>query len=221
MGTVVVLGSTITDLVARAPRLPLPGESIIGDDFATFLGGKGFNQAVAAARLGASVRFIGRVGTDTFGDDFSSALSNEGIDNSHLSRDPNIGTGTACVMIGTDSGQNAIIVLPRANLALTAEMVEEAIQSILSQSTTLVNTSIFMAQCETRMATIAAGLRFAHSAGMITIFNAAPIPREPFLDDLFTCVDILVVNESEAAGIAETDYHIRCPGLRLEYDWEQ
>jgi ribokinase len=204
MGSVVVLGSTITDLVAQAPRLPIPGEAVIGDDFATFLGGKGFNQAVAAARLGASVRFIGRVGTDTFGDDFSSALSNEGIDNSHLSRDPNIGTGTACVMIGTDSGQNAIIVLPRANLALTAEMVEEAIQSILSQSTTLVNTSIFMAQCETRMATIAAGLRFAHSAGMITIFNAAPIPREPFLDDLFTCVDILVVNESEAAGIAET-----------------
>ena len=204
MGSVVVLGSTITDLVAQAPRLPIPGEAVIGNDFATFLGGKGFNQAVAAARLGASVRFIGRVGTDTFGNDFSSALSNEGIDNSHLSRDPNIGTGTACVMIGTDSGQNAIIVLPRANLALTAEMVEEAIQSILSQSTTLVNTSIFMAQCEMRMATIAAGLRFAHSAGMITIFNAAPVPREPFLDDLFTCVDILVVNESEAAGIAET-----------------
>jgi ribokinase len=204
MGPVVVLGSTITDLVAQAPRLPIPGEAVIGNDFATFLGGKGFNQAVAAARLGASVRFIGRVGTDTFGNDFSSALSNEGIDNSHLSRDPNIGTGTACIMIGTDSGQNAIIVLPRANLALTAEMVEEAIQSILSQSTTLVNTSIFMAQCEMRMATIAAGLRFAHSAGMITIFNAAPVPREPFLDDLFTCVDILVVNESEAAGIAET-----------------
>ena len=204
MGSVVVLGSTITDLVAQAPRLPIPGEAVIGEDFATFLGGKGFNQAVAAARLGASVRFIGRVGTDTFGDDFSSALSNEGIDNSHLSRDPSAGTGTACVMIGTDIGQNAIIVLPRANLALSAEMVEEAIQSILSRSTTLVNTSIFMAQCEMRMATIAAGLRFAHSAGMITIFNAAPVPREPFPVDLFTYVDILVVNESEAAGIAET-----------------
>jgi ribokinase len=204
MGTVVVLGSTITDLVARAPRLPLPGESIIGDDFATFLGGKGFNQAVAAARLGASVRLIGCVGTDMFGDAFSSALTNEGIDNSHLTRDPKAGTGTACVMIGTDSGQNAIIVLPRANLALSAEMVEEAIQSILSQSTALVNTSIFMAQCEMRMATIAAGLRFAHSAGMRTIFNAAPVPREPIPYELFQYVDILVVNESEAAGLAET-----------------
>jgi ribokinase len=204
MGTVIVLGSTITDLVARAPRLPIPGEAVIGDEFSTFLGGKGFNQAVAAARLGASVYLIGRVGTDTFGDAFFSALSNEGIDNVHLTRDPNTGTGTACVMIGTDTGQNAIIVLPRANLALTAEMVEEAIQSTLSQSPTVINTSIFMAQCEMRMATIAAGLRRAHSAGMITIFNAAPVPRELFPDDLFTSVDILVVNESEAGGLAET-----------------
>ena len=204
MGTVVVLGSTITDLVARAPRLPIPGEAVIGDDFSTFLGGKGFNQAVAAARLDAHVFLIGRIGTDTFGDDFYSALSNEGIDNVHLTRDPNSGTGTACVMIGTNTGQNAIIVLPRANLALTAEMVEEAIQSLLSQTTIQVNKSIFMAQCEMRMATIAAGLRYAHKAGMTTLFNAAPVPREPFPDDLFACVDVLVVNESEAGGLANT-----------------
>ncbi len=204
MGTVVVLGSTITDLVARAPRLPIPGEAVIGDDFSTFLGGKGFNQAVAAARLDAHVFLIGRVGTDTFGDDFYSALSNEGIDNVHLTRDPNSGTGTACVMIGTNTGQNAIIVLPRANPALTAEMVEEAIQSLLSQTTIQVNKSIFMAQCEMRMATIAAGLRYAHKAGMTTLFNAAPVPREPFPDDLFACVDVLVVNESEAGGLANT-----------------
>src|SRR2546430_1079080 len=133
MGTVVVLGSTITDLVARAPRLPIPGEAVIGDDFSTFLGGKGFNQAVASARLDAHVFLIGRVGTDTFGDDFYSALSNEGIDNVHLTRDPNSGTGTACVMIGTNTGQNAIIVLPRANLALTARS-EEHTSELQSQS---------------------------------------------------------------------------------------
>jgi ribokinase len=204
MGIVVVLGSTISDLVARAPRLPLPGESVIGDEFASFLGGKGFNQAVAAARLGAKVSMIGRVGTDTFGDAFSSALSGERIDNSHLTRDPSIGTGTACVMIGTDIGQNAIIVLPRANLTLTAEMVEEAIHSILSQPTFQSDTRVFLAQCEMPMATIAAGLRCARSAGMTTIFNAAPVPREPIPNDLFPCVDILIVNESEAAGLAET-----------------
>jgi ribokinase len=204
MGTVVVLGSTITDLVARAPHLPIPGEAVIGDDFSTFLGGKGFNQAVAAARLDARVFLIGRVGTDTFGDAFSSTLANEGIDHAHLTHDPNNGTGTACVMIGTDTGQNAIIVLPRANLALNAEMVEEALQSLLSQSTIQANRNIFMAQCEMRMATIAAGLQYAHKEGMTTIFNAAPVPREPFPDDLFPCVDILVVNESEAGGLADT-----------------
>lgn len=204
MGIVVVLGSTITDLVARAPRLPVPGEAVIGDDFSTFLGGKGFNQAVAAARLDARVFLIGRVGTDTFGDAFTSTLSNEGIDNTHLTRDPNNGTGIACVMIGTKSGQNAIIVLPRANMALTAEIVEEALHSLLSQSTFQVYRSIFMAQCEMRMDTIAAGLRYAHREGMTTIFNAAPVPREMFPDDLFPCVDILVVNESEAGGLADT-----------------
>jgi ribokinase len=204
MGTVVVLGSTITDLVARAPRLPLPGESVIGDDFGTFLGGKGFNQAVAAARLGASVILIGRVGTDTFGDAFASALLKEGINSSHLTRDPNAGTGTACVMIGTNTGQNSIIVLPRANLALTPAMVDEAFQSIFAQSAIQAAASIFMAQCEMRMATIAAGLRIAHAAGMTTIFNAAPVPREPFPNDIFTYVDILVVNEAEAAGLSET-----------------
>jgi ribokinase len=204
MGTVVVLGSTITDLVARAPRLPVPGEAVIGDDFSTFLGGKGFNQAVAAARLDARVFLIGRVGADAFGDAFASTLSNEGIDSTHLTRDPNNGTGTACVMIGTDTGQNAIIVLPRANLALNAEMVEDALQSLLSQSTIQANRSVFMAQCEMRMATIVAGIQYAHKEGMTTMFNAAPVPREPFPDDLFPCVDILVVNESEAGGLADT-----------------
>lgn len=203
MGRVIVLGSTITDLVARAPRLPLPGESLIGNDFATFLGGKGFNQAVAAARLGANVSFIGRVGADTYGDAFSAALSREGIDNTHLTRDPAIGTGTACVMIGTDMGQNAIIVLPQANLTLTADMVEEAMRSLLSQSKEQSNEVIFMAQCEMRMATIAAGLRSAHNAGMTTIFNAAPAPHEPLEENQLAFVDILVVNESEATALSD------------------
>ena len=204
MGTVVVLGSTITDLVARAPRLPVPGEAVLGEDFSTFLGGKGFNQAVAAARLDAHVFLIGRVGADSFGDAFHTALTNEGIDNTHLTRDPHSGTGTACVMIGTDIGQNAIIVLPRANLALTGEIVEEAIRSLRSQETNQAHPSIFMAQCEMRMATIATGLLYAHKEGMTTIFNAAPVPSESFPDDLFACVDILIVNESEAGGLTGT-----------------
>src|SRR5713226_8073483 len=103
MGTVIVLGSLITDLVARAPRLPLPGESLIGDEFAIFLGGKGFNQAIAAARLGASVTLIGRVGTDTFGDAFFPVLSTEGIDSAYVTRDLAAGTGVSCLIIAADS----------------------------------------------------------------------------------------------------------------------
>ena len=214
MSTVLVLGSTITDLVARAPRLPRPGESVIGNDFGTFLGGKGFNQAVAAARLGASVILIGRVGTDTFGDAFASALLEEGINSSHLTRDPDAGTGTACVMIGTDTGQNSIIVLPRANLALAPGMVEQAMQSILAQSAIQAESIVFMAQCEMRMATITTGLSLAHGAGMTTIFNAAPVPPEPFPHELFTFVDMLVVNEAEAATL--TGMTVETPANAME-----
>jgi ribokinase len=117
-------------------------------------------------------------------------------------------------MIGTDTGQNSIIVLPRANLALTPAMVDEALQSILAQSAIQADASIFMAQCEMRMATIAAGLRIAHTAGMTTIFNAAPIPPEPFPNNLFTLVDILVVNEAEAATL--TNLTVETPANAME-----
>lgn len=199
MGTVIVLGSLITDLVARAPRLPLPGESLIGDEFGTFLGGKGFNQAVAAARFGANVSLIARVGTDTFGDAFFAAFEHERIKSTYVTRDSANGSGVACVMIAGDSGQNAIVVLPQANFAITATMVEEALHALLAEQQ--ISSGIFMAQCEMRMATVAAGLRLAHAAGLITMFNTAPVPREPIADDLFTVIDILVVNETEAASL--------------------
>ncbi|HEU0004204.1 MAG TPA: ribokinase [Ktedonobacteraceae bacterium] len=200
MGRVIVLGSTITDLVARAHRLPLPGEALVGDDFATYLGGKGFNQAVAAARMGADVTFIGRVGVDAFGDAFAAALEQEGIERTHLTRDNATGTGTACVMIGTDRGQNAIIVLPQANFTLSAGMVEEVMQSMLKDVAD--QHTIFIAQCEMRLATITAGLRCARNAGMTTVLNAAPAPRESFSSELFALIDMLVVNESEAGTLA-------------------
>jgi len=200
MGRVIVLGSTITDLVARAQRLPLPGEALLGDDFATYLGGKGFNQAVAAARMGADVAFIGRVGVDAYGDAFAAALDQEGIDRTYLTRDATTGTGTACVMIGTDRGQNAIIVLPQANLTLTVGMVEEVMQSMLKDVAD--QRTIFMAQCEMRLETITAGLRCARHAGMTTVLNAAPAPRESFSPELFALIDMLVVNESEAGTLA-------------------
>lgn len=84
MGTIIVLGSLITDLVTRAAHFPRPGESLVGNDFTMFLGGKGINQAVTAARMGANVRLIGRVGSDTFGDAFFPVLAREGIDSAYM-----------------------------------------------------------------------------------------------------------------------------------------
>ena len=183
MGTVIVLGSLITDLIARAPRFPSPGESLIGDDFASFLGGKGINQAIAAARLGSQVTLIGRVGTDTFGDGFFPILAHEGIDSTYVERDTNIGTGVSLVIIAAASGQNAIVVAPRANMAVPGPSVEAALQSALQKHTPPGTKAVFLCQCETSRVSFATGLARARALGLTTILNAAPIPREP-LDTL-------------------------------------
>ncbi len=203
MGRVVVLGNFITDPGARAPRLPEPGESLIGDNFATFLGGKGINQAVAAVRLGAKVSMIGRVGADVFGDAFFPVLTKEGIQSKYVERDTTVGKGVSVIMIAADSGQNMIVATLRANLAVPAETVVAALETLQAQHSD--GTTIFLAQCETSKASYVAGLQHAHTLGMMTILNAAPIPREPLDDDLLALVDILVINETEASlltGIA-------------------
>ncbi len=209
MGESIVLGSLITDLVARAPRLPAPGETVLGDDFAIFLGGKGFNQAVAAARQGAHIALVGQVGADAYGDAFFPALAAEGIDSAHVTRHPTAGTGVSCVLVGEASGQNMIVATPRANLALTATQVESAMDALLSSPSHFRGggqgekgeRSVFLAQCETSVATVRAGLRRARVAGLRTLLNVAPIPREPLDDALFALVDLLIPNEIEASAL--------------------
>lgn len=200
MSILVVLGSLITDLVARAPRLPYAGESLIGDEFATFLGGKGINQAIAAKRLGARVTLVGRVGRDAFGDDFFPVLMQEDIDSSYVERDDTTGTGVSLVIIAGDTGQNAIVANPRANMAVPAATVERALLAA-SKQVQPGERAIFLTQCETSRESYATGLRRARALGMTTILNAAPIPREPLDDELFALVDILIVNEIEAAAL--------------------
>ena len=204
MGTVIVLGSLITDLVARAPRLPYPGESLIGDDFGTFLGGKGVNQAVAARRLGSSVTLVGRVGSDTFGDAFFPVLMQEEINSTYVERDTTIGTGVSVLVISDSDGQNIIVANPRANFAVPAETVITAIDVTLQAQTESNSRGVFLTQCETSNSSYVAGLQHARAAGMITILNAAPIPRETLSDELFALVDILIVNEVEAANLAQS-----------------
>jgi ribokinase len=204
MGRVIVLGSLMTDLVARAPRFPFPGESLIGEDFSIFIGGKGFNQAVTAARLGAKTSLIGNVGQDAFGDAFFPVLAAEGVDCTYVFRDPSAGTGVGCVTVASEIGQNAIIALPRANLTLAPETVQQAMEALLRRDPPVAGShpGVFLTQCETSIATVATGLRYAREAGMTTILNAAPIPQEPLEAALFTLVDLLVVNEVEASVLA-------------------
>lgn len=209
MGVIAVLGSLITDLVTRALRLPQPGETVLGDDFSTFLGGKGINQAIVAARQGAKVTMIGRVGTDTYGDNFFPVLTRERIDSSHITRDATIGTGVSLLIVSTESGQNMIVANPRANLSVTAEAVEIALHAV-HQQRQAGEKVIFLTQCETSPVSYETGIRVAHQLGMTTIWNVAPIPQGPLLNDIFKLVDVLVVNETEAASLAD------CPVTTIE-----
>lgn len=215
MGSVIVFGSLMTDLVVRAPRLPAPGESLLGESIETFLGGKGCNQAIAAARLGARVALIGCVGEDAYGDAFLDALDREGVKREQVTRTADVGTGTSCVLIASQLGQNAIIALPRANLTLGPEAVTRSLGALLAAHDTSADTdadagpNTFLAQCETDIAAVAAALGAAHRAGLRTILNAAPIPNEPLTDAMFESVDLLVVNETEAATLADMPVETR------------
>ena len=120
---VVVVGGVNTDMVVQTPHLPRPGETVGGGSFLTTPGGKGANQAVAAAQLGATVRLIGKVGVDSFGEAARDNLRRYGIDTAGLGRDPREPSGVALIFVDA-AGENAIAVAPGANMALTADDVE-------------------------------------------------------------------------------------------------
>ncbi len=185
---VCVVGSSNVDLTFRTPRLPRPGETIGGRLFHLGFGGKGANQAVMAARLGARVTMVGKVGRDLFGEHVLQNYREQGIDTTHVRTDPDGLTGTAAILVD-DRGQNAIIVIPGANSALSPAEVREAAPAIQAADAVL-------CQLEVPLETTAEALRIARSAGVRTIFNPAPavaLPRE-----LFPLADLCVPNETEA-----------------------
>jgi len=186
---VAVVGSLNMDLVVWAPRRPQPGESLPGTRFAMFLGGKGFNQAVAAARLGATVAMIGRVGTDPFGDSLLAALKREGIAAHHVARDAGAATGVALPLVEPD-GTNSIVVVLGANLALSPQDIDQALETIATVDALLL-------QLEVPQATVLHAARIAHAAGVLVILN--PAPAQTLLPELVALSDWLVPNEVEAA----------------------
>lgn len=188
---IVVVGSLMMDLVVRAPRLPVPGESLLSHSFQTSPGGKGANQAVAAARLGASVEMVGRVGRDRFGEILRSRLEEAGAGTSHVSIDPEIGTGVA-VPIVLDSGDNAILAVPQANLNLGVADIEAA-RGVITGA------DMLMLNFESGMEAVEAAARIATGARVPILLNPAPIaPHSPLL---LAMAHTLVANEVEAAAI--------------------
>jgi ribokinase len=185
---VCVVGSTMVDLVTRLPRLPAPGETLIGYSFALGHGGKGGNQAVTAAQLGADVTLIGRVGGDRFGDDALANYRARGVNAGHVGQDPQQVTGVATIFVD-DAAQNCIAIVAGANGAVCAADVEAA-------TAALVAADIVVAQLEVPVAAAIAAFRIARAAGVKTIFNPAPAVAVP--DEVWRLTDVAVPNETEA-----------------------
>jgi ribokinase len=196
-GRVIVVGSVNVDLVVRSPRLPGPGETTTGGTFEQHHGGKGANQAVAAARLGADVRFIGAVGADSFGSAARASLAASGVDVAGLATLDGAATGIALIVVD-HAGENLIAVASGANWALGADAVEDALNRLGS----LAGDVVLVAN-ELAPAAVAAALRSARAAGARTILN--PAPADGFDRSLLEMVDILTPNRVELALLAGSD----------------
>lgn len=193
MTRIVVLGSANLDLVVRQPRLPLPGETIFGSDFFTVPGGKGLNQAVAAARAGAEVAFLGAVGADDFGHRLRAQLLADGIDDTGLA-ETDAPTGTAHIAV-VDGGENSIVVVPGANAAVTG--LGEVDRELIAGADTLVM------QLERPLPLVAEALAFARASGVRTVLTPAPV--QMLADETLALVDLLVPNALEARELAGLD----------------
>jgi len=182
----VVVGSLNMDLIVNVPHLPRPGETVIGESLLRAPGGKGANQAVAAARLGASVTMIGRVGHDSFGRDLTRGLREEGVSTRWV-RGSDRPTGAALIEVD-DGGENTIAVAPGANADLLPEDVpRKAIESA----------SVAVAQLEVPLPSIEEAFRLARLSGVRTILNAAPARMVP--GSLLDLADVVICNEVELA----------------------
>ena len=213
VGRVLVLGSLNADLVVRAARLPGPGETLAGGDLQTHPGGKGANQALAAARLGAPTALVGAVGDDSFADLLLDSQRAAGVDCTAVARVAGP-TGVALITVLPD-GQNAILISSGANAAVTPEQAEAACGA-------LVPGDLLLCQLETPLSAVAAALAMARARGAQTVLD--PAPAQELSGELLRLVDVLTPNETEAAALtglsAETDTAViadalleRGPGL--------
>jgi ribokinase len=185
---VTVVGSINVDLVTQVARFPHPGETIIGGDLETIAGGKGANQAVAAARLGAEVTMIGRVGDDAFASRLKGNLKTEGVDVTHVSTTPNTTSGVALILVD-QGGQNIIVVASGANAKVTPQDVDGAAEAIASAD-------VLLLQLEIPLESVHRAAQIARAQNVKVILN--PAPAQPLTADLLSHINFLIPNESEA-----------------------
>ncbi len=194
-----MVGSTNTDMVIKTSRLPLPGETIIGGDFLMNPGGKGANQAVAAARLGGNVKLVAKTGEDIFGRQTKVLLESENLGTEFLFSDPGTPSGIALITVD-DHAENCIVVAPGANARLLKEDIDRALPAILSAE-------IVLMQLEIPLETVIYTAEIAFKAGKKVILNPAPAQKLP--DELLKMLYLITPNETEAellTGIPITDH---------------
>lgn len=183
---ILVIGSSNTDMVIRSRRLPLPGETVLGGEFIMCAGGKGANQAVAAARLGGDVSFMCKVGNDVFGDNAVKFYERDGIDTSHILRSKKP-SGVALILVD-ENGENSISVAPGANGDLSVEDVE-------GFSSVIAGADIVVLQLEIPVPSVLRAAQIAHAAGAYVVLNPAPACELP--EEIFPCVSLMVPNQTE------------------------
>ncbi|HLX92007.1 MAG TPA: ribokinase [Puia sp.] len=196
---IVVIGSSNTDMVIKTSRIPRPGETILGGDFFMNAGGKGANQAVAAARLGGNVSFIGKMGSDVFGKEAIASLSREKINTEFIFIDPVIPSGIALITVD-GHGENCIVVAPGANASLTIDDLDDIEEQIL-------DSSLILLQLEIPLPTVCHVAARAKKRGIPVILNPAPASELP--DELLKNIAIITPNESEGeilSGIQINDW---------------
>ncbi len=200
----VVVGSANTDLVVKTRAIPRPGETVLGGSFVTAAGGKGANQAVAAARLGAAVTFVGRLGADAYGDAALASLREEGIETKFIVRDLECPSGVALVIVD-EAGENAIAVAPGSNARLTVEDIDRARDAIHAAD-------ILLLQLESPFAAVRRAAALAREAAVPVVLN--PAPAAPLDRGLLELVTVLTPNRNEASVLTGTPVDDSASGER-------
>lgn len=189
---IIVLGSSNTDMMIQSERLPKPGETILGGTFLMNAGGKGANQAVAAARLGGNVTFIAKVGDDSFGEKSIDLYKKEGIHTNYITKDAFSPSGIALINVD-QQGENSIVVAMGANGTLVSE-------DLKISETEIKQAKVLLMQLEIPMDTVEYAANLAHSNGVKVILN--PAPAQDLSEKLLKCLDIIILNETEAEMIS-------------------